>query len=264
MKRLLLVILILILFSQGQAAGAMPEGIRPLGMGGAFLAVADDHHSIFYNPAGIIRVPGREISYIRNYESLRETYRLTLVSPDEGAGSFALAWEEKGENRLGILSYALKMGQVLSLGANYKYIKKPIVNADEDKGKGTGWDLGILFKFSKHFSIGWAIYDLGDTEIKENDLFQERFEQETRFGLAIRPLKNIILALDLKGEEESGENVLLGLEIGEGSSVFRVGVKGGELTTGLGYRTGNFQIDYAYQRVEEEDSEDLFSIALKF
>ncbi len=32
------------------------EGIRPMGMGGAFIAVADDENAMFYNPAGLARV----------------------------------------------------------------------------------------------------------------------------------------------------------------------------------------------------------------
>ncbi|MFH1369543.1 MAG: conjugal transfer protein TraF [Elusimicrobiota bacterium] len=32
---------------------ALIRGARPLGMGGAFVALADDHNAIFYNPAGI-------------------------------------------------------------------------------------------------------------------------------------------------------------------------------------------------------------------
>lgn len=34
------------------------KGIRPLGMGGAFTAVADDHNSMFYNPAGLNNIKG--------------------------------------------------------------------------------------------------------------------------------------------------------------------------------------------------------------
>ncbi len=33
------------------------EAVRPLGMGGAFTAVADDENALFYNPAGLDRVP---------------------------------------------------------------------------------------------------------------------------------------------------------------------------------------------------------------
>ena len=31
-------------------------GVRPLGMGNAFVAVADDFNSLFYNPAGLARL----------------------------------------------------------------------------------------------------------------------------------------------------------------------------------------------------------------
>ncbi|MBN1595481.1 OmpA family protein [candidate division FCPU426 bacterium] len=32
------------------------QGVRPMGMGGAFIAVADDENAIFYNPAGLARI----------------------------------------------------------------------------------------------------------------------------------------------------------------------------------------------------------------
>ncbi|MGA1875758.1 MAG: hypothetical protein ACMUIA_09115 [bacterium] len=32
------------------------KGIRPLGMGGAFTAIADDHNALFYNPAGLDKI----------------------------------------------------------------------------------------------------------------------------------------------------------------------------------------------------------------
>ncbi len=35
------------------------EGIRPLGMGNAFTAVSDDENAVFYNPAGLSRMPDR-------------------------------------------------------------------------------------------------------------------------------------------------------------------------------------------------------------
>lgn len=33
-------------------------GVRPIGMGGAFVAVSDDRNTIFYNPAGLSRIDG--------------------------------------------------------------------------------------------------------------------------------------------------------------------------------------------------------------
>ncbi|MCL0033534.1 hypothetical protein M1M99_01810 [Thermodesulfovibrionales bacterium] len=40
------------------------EGIRPLGMGGAFTAVADDENALFYNPAGLSRIPMLQLGII--------------------------------------------------------------------------------------------------------------------------------------------------------------------------------------------------------
>ena len=53
MKKLILCILIVtsILISQDQ----LFVGTRPLGMGGAFIAVADDGNTITWNPAGLPR-----------------------------------------------------------------------------------------------------------------------------------------------------------------------------------------------------------------
>ena len=47
--------------SQTVYAGELPvfyKGIRPLGMGGAFTAVADDENAMFYNPAGLNSIKG--------------------------------------------------------------------------------------------------------------------------------------------------------------------------------------------------------------
>ncbi|MEW5804265.1 MAG: hypothetical protein AB1847_19390 [bacterium] len=57
--RALLIIVFLLTVSSAQARemAYLWKGIRPLGMGGAFTAVADDYNAIFYNPAGLDKVP---------------------------------------------------------------------------------------------------------------------------------------------------------------------------------------------------------------
>ena len=55
----LLPVLLFTLLSGPSFAKELPafyEGIRPLGMGGAFTAIADDSNAIFYNPAGLNRL----------------------------------------------------------------------------------------------------------------------------------------------------------------------------------------------------------------
>lgn len=45
-----------IAFSDGMGRELMIYGVRPVGMGGAFTAVADDENALFYNPAGITQL----------------------------------------------------------------------------------------------------------------------------------------------------------------------------------------------------------------
>ncbi len=59
-KRLLLLLalslLILPVLAWGADSAFMIKGIRPVGMGGAFIAIADDANAYFYNPAGITQI----------------------------------------------------------------------------------------------------------------------------------------------------------------------------------------------------------------
>jgi hypothetical protein len=60
MKRTAILLLSALLCSTSALARELPrlyQGIRPLGMGGAFTAVADDGNALFYNPAGLDKVP---------------------------------------------------------------------------------------------------------------------------------------------------------------------------------------------------------------
>ena len=58
MKRSMTLIALMVVasFAQARELPKFFEGVRPLGMGGAFTAVADDENALFYNPAGLARV----------------------------------------------------------------------------------------------------------------------------------------------------------------------------------------------------------------
>ncbi len=59
MKKVVLTLILLMALPSFAAASEMNhffEGVRPLGMGGAFTAVADDENALFYNPAGLAKV----------------------------------------------------------------------------------------------------------------------------------------------------------------------------------------------------------------
>ncbi|MFW7378182.1 MAG: hypothetical protein ACOH5I_05205 [Oligoflexus sp.] len=98
MRRLVATALTICWFLDGSKASGSPTdtrwthfGLRPLGMGNAYVAVADDFNALFYNPAGLARLktwdgefinPGFEIS--KNVKNLAE--ELQDNTKDGGTG----------------------------------------------------------------------------------------------------------------------------------------------------------------------------------
>ena len=59
MRRYSFLIVLIVLFAGAASAEEYPyiyKGLRPMGMGGAFVAVSDDANALFYNPAGLARI----------------------------------------------------------------------------------------------------------------------------------------------------------------------------------------------------------------
>ncbi len=66
MMRFFVTFLALLLAAPTMAAElpSLFEGVRPLGMGGAFTAVADDENALFYNPAGLNQIEKRRFAVL--------------------------------------------------------------------------------------------------------------------------------------------------------------------------------------------------------
>jgi len=75
------------------------SGARAMGMGGAFIAVADDATAASWNPAGLIQLELPEVSMVGSYFDIRE--ELESSSHPEAAGM-----NEKGSYDLNYLSFA--------------------------------------------------------------------------------------------------------------------------------------------------------------
>jgi long-subunit fatty acid transport protein len=78
------------------SAGATPnfnltgQGARALGMGGAFIAIADDATAISWNPAGLAQLDRPELSTVLKFETLKAGYdpqNVTLLGSDLPLGA---------------------------------------------------------------------------------------------------------------------------------------------------------------------------------
>ena len=76
---------------------------RAMGMGGAFTAVSDDISAVYYNPAGLTALYGREAAF---------TYIAMPADVGYGFGAIGLPLESIG-GFLGISAYALSSGQIV-------------------------------------------------------------------------------------------------------------------------------------------------------
>lgn len=92
MRRYIFIIFLFSLFVVNAEGGAVPSpfvyGIRPLGMGGAFTAVADDYNLLMYNPAGLANI---------------KKWYFTLLQLDIGTNSKTLdmiSWLSSNSSRL--------------------------------------------------------------------------------------------------------------------------------------------------------------------
>ena len=156
-------------------------GSRAVGMGSAYCTLAEDATAMYWNPAGIARVPGYEalFSYTRwiaditfNYAgmviplgntgtiginstflSMDDMERTTIDQPDGTGETFSA-----GDLAVG-LSYARNLTDRFSIGFTAKYIEERIYHS---KATAIAFDVGTLFDTQfQGLKIGMSISNYG-------------------------------------------------------------------------------------------------------
>lgn len=156
-------------------------GARSVGMGGAFVAVADDATAIYSNPAGIARLSGIEAFFIHsewlaglNYDFVGFVLPLGTIGT-LGASITSLSMSEQkvrtvfypegtgekygaGDMAVG-LSYARNLTDRFSIGFNCKYINQNIWHMSSSS---FAIDIGTLFTTQFNgMKIGMSISNFG-------------------------------------------------------------------------------------------------------
>jgi hypothetical protein len=172
-------------------------GARPVGLGRAFVGLADDPNAMLYNPAGLANLEQMELTsmYARLYPGIEDDKLylgyVGVVKPLKGIGTIGLGfinlWADVyGENML-YFSLARKIRDNLSLGGNLKLLRWSAEGyTDPETGRsdeslswsGFSLDMGALYalnsekllRFSRadRLQLGLAIFHLNQPNVSDN------------------------------------------------------------------------------------------------
>lgn len=256
---------------------ALGAGNRALGLGGAYVAVADDASAALWNPAGLAALERRrfEASHTALFGmGFGETY-FSFVLPHWRWGNTSLTLRQFGTDGIEqrddrnllladdlqdsetelVVAHARTLRPGLDVGAGLKLQHQTLAGYS---GGGYGLDVGVLLRplilsgaGNDAWSVGLAVRNLLEPKIR---LDQESVPdpRALRFGAAYRrPLAADIAglaSLDFEKTAGMGTRVHLGAEADyRGQAALRFGLLSGSLTAGLGVRWHDVRVDFAFE-----------------
>ena len=195
----------------GAAFLKIDGGSRPVGMGGAFAGLANDINTIFWNPAGLTAVDGRELTAMQHFsfadinnQTIGYAQRVDrLVWGASFLGSFTEIERRQGptedpDSTVTVggfatgLSFAYPLGTSMSIGGTAKVISEQL---DIQNAYGAAADVGVILRlFDNHLGIGVAVQNAGVLDGGEN------LPMALRAGVAYRMWKQPMVE---EGTEET-------------------------------------------------------------
>jgi long-subunit fatty acid transport protein len=212
-------------------------GARPMGMGGAYVALADDANSIAWNPAGLINLQSKQATFMyANQMSLVPYYFAAYGQKFAGTQAHSEAIIHTGDDVLSettvLLAYAYSAQKLLlppfdrlQAGLCLKLRRVSFGNnsdggeeRSQGSGSGVGLDLGVQWQATDKFTLGFALYDLLNNVSYDNKgtgkKYSEAVPTQLTIGVATRPSANVVVALDLKKSlyQDSEDALHFGIE----------------------------------------------------
>ena len=264
-------------------------GVRGMGTGGAFVAVANDISAGYWNPAGLGLMTVPEIGGMYSLLSLDRQYNYAAGAyPLGSVGTLGVSWINynvgnvdarngngavigslsNNENAL-LFSYGKQVASQFALGANVKMLFHSLAGSS---ASGMGFDLGARFMPSSRVSLGGSVQNLGAT-LKWNTTAQteSKFPTLTRLGVLVKPLDMINFAADYemisrqKGQWHVGWEVLMSEYLN-----LRAGNDNGSITLGaslinIAAVNNTLELDYGFSKDPvDQTATHRFAFLLRF
>jgi hypothetical protein len=239
-------------------------GPRAAGLGGAFVALADDPAGVVWNPAGLsfMSQNALHLETSRLYESTsinglsfavpgRRFPSVGLTILNLRSGEFEKTNElneplgEFSQSDMAFLFSASKnITPRFALGANLKIVRQSV---DEFDAAGVGVDLGLMFNVLPSVRLGASMLNVGGPSVNLRAV-EETYPSEFRGGVALSFFDGRgIAALELNHRSGPGTSFFGGTEFWIlRTFALRVGYAETDPSGGFSYRVSpDFRFDYA-------------------
>ena len=275
-------------------------GARSVGMGGAFVSIADDATACFWNPAGLGKLEERQIGACYRMMFLdRKMGYVSFVQPAREGAGIGLAWVYAGVGNVmgrddngeltesisnSVNSFSLSFGKGfsswLSLGLTMRYTQFNLANINS---YGLGFDAGAQADVGKGVKLGMVVEDVGMKYSWSSEKYWERYglagsSSEEKFPLNFRVgasyltlKRSLLVGTDLYKSEHQKAKLSSGVEYWFVSNLAaRMGYDRGVFAFGLGFKyfldeEKNIKFDYVLvtSRVKE-DPDHIISMQIGF
>lgn len=255
---------------------------RSLALGDAFVGLADDVSTAYWNPAGLEQLRTAEVTGLHAELLDGADYEFFAIgAPTRSMGTFALSGtlmrlggfertslfadldEEFSQSESAFaLSYARLISGV-SVGVSVKAVHQSIAGLS---GSGLGSDVGIYYRPSYRFGFGAAIQNVIAPRVRL-DQEEDEWARAVRGGAALYMLGGRVVTMaDVGVVDGGGTRLSGGMEVWPQEAFALRGGYNGDLeqfTAGAGVRRGNLQFDYAYNS-NDFGLMNIFSVSWRF
>lgn len=269
-------VVLLLLLAAGTSHAMFEQNwytVRAEGMGGAFVAIADDAGAAVLNPAGLHQVSVREFS--GSYRLLYGGIGINLHSanalfalPVRKLGTASLSLAETGfdqeSERTVRLSHGLELAEGLAFG--YALSGYNLYQRDIGSGFGFGLDIGMQARVYRVWTVGFSARNVNLPRIGKGS--EAELPRSIVFGVGYSPNPGIRSALDLEKEPGEGTRIRVGqeLRIVQDHLTLRAGVVTQPVSFTFGFRAGVklASLDYALATHTDLGLTHSFGVALQF
>jgi hypothetical protein len=147
-------------------------GARSVGMGGAYVSLADDGSALYWNPAGLSQTTGMrlDVSHVSWLDDASYQYA-SFATPLGSNASVGLAleqgslsWDNTGDGTFeagdfsGVVGYGRRLRPNLGVGGSLKYLSSSLGDASASS---YAFDIGAVYTLSRSVRVGAAVRNLG-------------------------------------------------------------------------------------------------------